>query len=115
MPYIPDEKRLEALQWPANAGELNYLFTMAMQFYIRKHGLRYESLNACLGALEGAKMELYRRIVVPYEDMQKKKNGDVYYMCGGAPFPEAERDEDNLPFYPFEVKNDNDLVRPENN
>lgn len=32
-----------------------------------------------LGALEGAKLELYRRKISPYEDIKIEENGDVYY------------------------------------
>jgi len=31
-----------------------------------------------MGALEGAKLEFYRRVVVPYEEKKMKENGDVY-------------------------------------
>ena len=29
-------------------------------------------------ALEGAKLEFYRRIVAPYEELKIKENGEVY-------------------------------------
>jgi hypothetical protein len=38
----------------------------------------YQRLNDALGALEGAKLEFYRRVVVPYEDWKMTENGDVY-------------------------------------
>jgi hypothetical protein len=40
--------------------------------------LTYQTMNDCLGALEGAKLEFYRRVVVPYEEQKKYENGDVY-------------------------------------
>jgi hypothetical protein len=38
----------------------------------------YQSINDVLGALEGAKLEFYRRIAAPYEDTKIQENGDVY-------------------------------------
>lgn len=63
---------------PVNAGELNYLFTCIIRNYVRKHGLRYQQINDVVGALEGAKAEFQRRVVVPYEDSKIAENGDVY-------------------------------------
>ncbi len=34
--------------------------------------------NAVVGALECAKLELYRRMVAPYENGKIAENGDVY-------------------------------------
>lgn len=31
-----------------------------------------------VGALECAKLELYRRIAIPYEEQKIQENGDVY-------------------------------------
>ena len=31
-----------------------------------------------MGALECAKLELYRRVAAPYEDVKIMENGDVY-------------------------------------
>ena len=59
-------------------GELNYLITMICLSYIDDHGEQYQTFNDIVGALENAKQELYRRVVVNYEDLKKKENGDVY-------------------------------------
>jgi hypothetical protein len=61
----------------AMAGDLNYLFTRLAQAYITRYGMRYANLNAVIGALESAKLEFYRRTVVPYEDRKIEENGDV--------------------------------------
>lgn len=58
-------------------GHLNYLFTVLINNYIEYHGLSYRTINDCLGALEGCKLELYRRTAVPYEKKKMKENGDV--------------------------------------
>lgn len=79
MPYISKKKRtdLEA-RLPVDAGELNYLITQLITDYLRKNGHRYQQINDILGALEGAKLEFYRRVVAGYEDGKMKENGDVY-------------------------------------
>jgi hypothetical protein len=80
MPYIEPHRRaiLGRSPAPADAGELNYAITKIIADYIKEHGLRYQRINDVLGALEGAKFEFYRRVVVPYEDTKIKGNGDVY-------------------------------------
>jgi hypothetical protein len=85
MPYIKHASRLAfecpAHMIPGNAGQLNYAITKLLVDYISTRGvvgLSYQSLNDALGALEGAKLEFYRRIAAPYEDTKIQENGDVY-------------------------------------
>ena len=82
MPYIKKEIRKDftpvKLLHALDSGELNYLFTVLIKNYIDFHGLKYEHFNDVIGALEGAKLEFYRRIVVPYENNKIIDNGDVY-------------------------------------
>lgn len=81
MPYIESEarERLDAGAPPENAGELNYAVTRLIDDYLsRTGGVRYARINEVVGALECAKLELYRRIAVPYEDVKMAENGDVY-------------------------------------
>ena len=81
MPYITEDQQFNASAFgPKNAGELNYAFTMLIQQYIGPGGTNYQSINDVMGALEGAKLEFYRRIAAPYEDKKIKENGDVYYV-----------------------------------
>lgn len=77
MPYITQEDR-DFLYFPKNAGELNFLLTTICDEYIQTNGARYQSMNDVIGALEGCKLEFYRRIVSPYEDIKLSENGDVY-------------------------------------
>lgn len=80
MPYI-ETKRKEQIDegsFLATAGELNYSITMILLWYMETKGLSYQTINDIIGALEGAKAEFQRRVVVPYEDEKIKKNGDVY-------------------------------------
>lgn len=81
MPYIPEaarEELLTAARTPATAGELNFCITVMVRDYLLEHGESYQHFNDCIGALEGAKLELYRRVVSNYEDEKIKANGDVY-------------------------------------
>lgn len=83
MPYIKKQRRLELAEdlsgdGAIEAGELNYEITMLALKYFRKNGGRYQQINDVLGALEGAKLEFYRRVADPYEDQKIKENGDVY-------------------------------------
>lgn len=86
MPYIVQERRKELetpvelapSAYPGSPGELNFEFTGAIVNYIDEVGLNYRTINDVLGALEGAKMEFYRRIVVPYEEKKIAQHGDVY-------------------------------------
>jgi hypothetical protein len=79
MPYIDPAKRLELTERrPENVGELNYVFTLFIAAYCRQKGISYQTINDVLGALEGAKLEFYRRIAAPYENQKLLANGDVY-------------------------------------
>lgn len=81
MPYITREARtrLDMGNKPENAGELNYAISKLIDDYLfQKGGFRYEYLNEVTGALECAKLELYRRVIVPYEDEKLVESGDVY-------------------------------------
>jgi hypothetical protein len=79
MPYIPQHDREAAMREPSTPGELNYAITQLLIGYIQAAGgVSYTRINDCLGACEGAKLELYRRVAVPYENKQITKSGDVY-------------------------------------
>jgi hypothetical protein len=62
---------------PATPGQLNYAITMLCKHYW-DYEKDYRGINDVLGALEGAKLEFYRRVAVPYEQRKRKENGDVY-------------------------------------
>ena len=63
---------------PKFPGELNYKISDILDQYIRDCGLSYTVLNEIVGVLECAKLEVYRRIAVPYEDIKLHDNGEVY-------------------------------------
>lgn len=80
--YIRDELAaggaMDAIYYTSTPGQLNYLITMACDSYFKRMGADYQRINDVIGALEGAKMEFYRRIAAPYEDEKMATNGDVY-------------------------------------
>lgn len=86
MPYIKQEKRDEFRKVgetghnpeTKTAGELNYELTLKCLKHLRVNGLSYQTINDIVGALEGAKLEFYRRVAAPYEDKKIVENGDCY-------------------------------------
>lgn len=87
MPYIKQGQRdalapdLVRTLWAAHPalseGELNYTLTRLVRRWLGDNP-NYARFNAALGVLEAAKLELYRRMVAPYEDTKIAENGDVY-------------------------------------
>lgn len=63
---------------PDSAGEVNFIVSTLIANYLKVHGCRYAVLNEMIGALECAKLELYRKIGGPYEDVKESENGPVY-------------------------------------
>ena len=82
MPYLDKGIRasLEEGRMPQEAGELNYLVTRLCDAFLMRTGLSYKNINQAIGALECAKLELYRRVASPYEDRKAIQNGDVYIV-----------------------------------
>ena len=83
MPYIrPGLRTLldpnKANDLPRVSGELNFVITREVSEWIKRRGLDYGTINAAIGVLECVKLELYRRIAAPYENIQCEQNGDVY-------------------------------------
>lgn len=94
MPYILKEQRTEILEksYPIlkfieerspQPGELNYLLTTLVDRYLvscknKADRVRYSHLNEVVGVLECVKQEIYRQIIVPFEDKKKLETGDVY-------------------------------------
>lgn len=81
MPYIKDTEKTDLLnnkRIPTSPGELNFIITHKILEYLTLWGINYQHINDVIGALEGAKLEFYRRIAAPYENKKIKENGDVY-------------------------------------
>jgi hypothetical protein len=83
MPYIKQNDRVGARFTPVIAGELNFAITTLVHEWLDRQvslhdgKLGYDFLNTAIGALECAKLELYRRVAAPYEDRKVIENGDV--------------------------------------
>lgn len=83
MPYVKKDQRVynstEIERIPLDtAGNLNYIFTELSLRYLKQNGICYQTYNDIVGALEGCKLEMYRREISPYEDEKIMQNGDVY-------------------------------------
>ena len=83
MPYIRDvlgarDDLIDGKCVPGSAGDLNFLFTHFIVKFLKFRGLSYSAINEVIGALECAKLEMYRRVAVPYEEIKIQENGDVY-------------------------------------
>lgn len=90
MPYIKPERKEHYLDFYnsldsyqlLHPGELNFLLTRVCQHYLKSWAQdgqpTYREYNDVIGALEACKLELYRRMVTPYEDKKIEENGDVY-------------------------------------
>lgn len=78
MPYIKDESRSWAEADPGTPGELNFAITSLLIGYLASSAGDYTTMNEIVGALECAKQEFYRRVMVPYENAKIEENGDVY-------------------------------------
>ncbi|HUW48543.1 MAG TPA: hypothetical protein VMW36_07365 [Patescibacteria group bacterium] len=87
MPYIKSENRkkydkvlrelvdtLKRLPPEEVDGELNYVVTKILKDI---YPLRYFHINKAVGVLECIKLEFYRRVAAPYEDLKIKESGDV--------------------------------------
>ena len=84
MPYIVEDLRdkidphVKELVKELNcAGDFNYTIFKLMFLYLDGGKVRYQHLNDMVGMLECCKLELYRRLIGPYEDQAIAKNGDV--------------------------------------
>lgn len=57
-------------------GELNYLIS-GITWRLFAKNRRYKVGNALMGVLECVKLELYRRLLAPYEEKMIQNNGDL--------------------------------------
>ena len=90
MPYIMEQDRIKFYETLFNLpiirtpGELNYLVTAICKEYAKYsnessdvYAARYQAHNDIIGALEGCKLEFYRRFTAKYEDIKIRANGEV--------------------------------------
>ena len=85
MPYIPQQRREDLFPEfgaaiPRTPGELNFVLADTIKFYLERKDGRpsYANYNEVIGVLEALKLEIYRRLVAPYEDQKIRENGDVF-------------------------------------
>lgn len=77
MPYIDKKERPKV--WEGilkSSGDLNYAIHQTINDYFEQNNRNYNTMNDVIGALECAKMELYRRMIADYEDIKIRENGD---------------------------------------
>ena len=82
MPYLQDPTHRDRLilgeDLPQNGGDLNFMICDLVESFLYRKGLTYANINECAGAIECAKLEIYRRIAAPYENGKATQNGDVF-------------------------------------
>ena len=88
MPFVrPDvRERLDKDPLGAqNPGELGYTVALLCDTYLYRHttdanrpDFRFSDVAELMGTWESIKMELYRRVLVSYEDMQRDTAGDCW-------------------------------------
>lgn len=84
MPYVDDDGRREQIMFKVEQlsatlrteGDLNFAITKLLLCTLPHSS--YSQLGDSIKALECAKLEFYRRMLVPYEDEKCEQNGDVY-------------------------------------
>lgn len=83
MPYIESSKRATKpcgclATPPTEAGELAYEVTRHCMAWLDRQPKRgFLAFATCIGVLICVVLEIYRRVVAPYEDLAKVRNGDV--------------------------------------
>jgi hypothetical protein len=84
MPYIKNEARLLfdtniklLVENIEEDGELCYCIYRMLNDLTIKKGKKFKTMSSLISELECAKLEFYRRIVSPYEDIKITENGDI--------------------------------------
>ena len=60
------------------AGQVNFIISVLVNSLWQGTKANYAGLNELMGAIECAKLEIYRRLAGPYEEKAAKRNGDVF-------------------------------------
>lgn len=94
MPYIKQEDRVKLKEiaddlcfelnelsigsdFGHKAGNLNYFISTVINNLLMDNR-SYARINELIGALECAKLEIYRKLAAPYEDQKASSNGEVF-------------------------------------
>ena len=80
MPYISKFRREDIRKGspPMTAGELNFKICDEILCYLKGNSLNYRTFNENIGVLNCVQLEIYRRLIAPYEDQKCKENGDIF-------------------------------------
>ena len=87
MPYVTKESQrdLHMVRASETTGELTYMMQQEIQEYLihklngnADHKLHYADVAEVLGALEGMKADVVRRLLTPLEERAQAANGDVW-------------------------------------
>lgn len=80
MPYIDPEDKLAIDQGskPRTPGQLNYALTQVVIDYVALTQPSYDVFAQVTSAFELAKLEFWRRVIVPYEEGKMLGNGDAF-------------------------------------
>jgi hypothetical protein len=93
MPYIKKSRRIELDDKikdlldkdtikELSSGELNYIISNIINTYMiakkEDNKFNYSLCNNLIGVLECVKLELYDRVITPYETIKIKENGALY-------------------------------------
>ena len=68
-------KKLKVLPMEKLDGHLNYCICRILK---ELYAPSYFNYNRMMGVLACVQQEIYRRLVVPYEDKKRRENGDVF-------------------------------------
>ncbi len=84
MPYIPQKDREPAIDMFADSGDFAFKLTddilehLSQRFQLDSTPRRFQHYASAVGVIELVKLELWRRLIVPYEEEKIKKDGDVF-------------------------------------
>ena len=69
------EKLAEVIE---NKGDLNHaICELTAMLILKTGGMSYTNVSKWIDAVNGARKEMERRLLAPYEDVKIKENGDV--------------------------------------
>ena len=78
-PYIDTQSKNDVYTSGAqNVGQLTYVLTESCIEYVARKQESFQVYAEILGALEATKLELYRRLITPYEESKRLLNGDIF-------------------------------------
>ena len=70
-------EKFSAMEITDFAGALNYLNDKIVKTWIEKNGKKYFIFAVIAGTLVCCILEIYRRLIAPYEDKKISENGDI--------------------------------------